>query len=317
MQNELKKCLKKDTGRIGWGLIFYSIIMMVFTMIMASLALMGIAVERGSADFTELELAQLSENATGMIFGVVIGVLFLTLFMRKKVSLKEMFEPKKKMTAGSFFRLLAVFMAAQFVFSYAAQLLEAGLNSIGYSAMDSIEAATDQSQTVSMFLYASFIAPVVEELVYRGFVMEPLRKYGKVFAIVVSAVLFGVMHANIPQAIFAIVVGLVLGYTAMEYSVFWSIAIHMANNFVFGEVLTWIGGLLGETAGTILSGAVILAFFIVGIVILWKNRQRIREYIAENQAEKGSYRYAFTTVSIILFLAFHLIMGFSMLTPLT
>lgn len=208
-------------------------------------------------------------------------------------------------------------MAAQFVFSYAAQLLEAGLNSIGYSAMDSIEAATDQSQTVSMFLYASFIAPVVEELVYRGFVMEPLRKYGKVFAIVVSAVLFGVMHANIPQAIFAIVVGLVLGYTAMEYSVFWSIAIHMANNFVFGEVLTWIGGLLGETAGTILSGAVILAFFIVGIVILWKNRQRIREYIAENQAEKGSYRYAFTTVSIILFLAFHLIMGFSMLTPLT
>lgn len=109
MQNELKKCLKKDTGRIGWGLIFYSIIMMVFTMIMASLALMGIAVERGSADFTELELAQLSENATGMIFGVVIGVLFLTLFMRKKVSLKEMFEPKKKMTAGSFFRLAGSF----------------------------------------------------------------------------------------------------------------------------------------------------------------------------------------------------------------
>lgn len=85
-------------------------------------------------------------------------------------------------------------------------MLERGLNIIGFSLMSSMEEASMNEETFFMLLYAAVIAPVSEELVYRGFVMSSIKKYGKVFAIVVSSVLFGVMHGNLPQALFACMV---------------------------------------------------------------------------------------------------------------
>lgn len=316
MQEELKRALKKDTSRIGWGLIFYSIISTFIAVAVMSWTLAGIALEKGIADFTEQEIAMLSESGTGMIFAALIGVLFLILFMRKKVSLKKMFVPKKRMTAGVFFQLLAVFMASQLVFSYTAVLLESGLNLIGYTAMPSIEEATEGSQSFSMFLYAAFAGPIAEEMVYRGFVMEPLRKYGKIFAIVVSAVLFGVMHGNLPQSIFAIAVGLVFGYTALEYSMIWAIAIHITNNFIFGELVSLLHIVIGKTGEEIVRNIVVYGFFIIGIIILWRKRNEMRDYIAANKAEKGKYRYAFMTLPIVLFIAFHLFVALALLQPL-
>lgn len=75
----------------------------------------------------------------------------------------------------------------------------------------------------------------------RGFLMRRFEKYGKGFAVIVSAVLFGVMHGN-PLQIVMNAVGLILGYIAIEYSIKWSIILHIANNFILGDV---IGGCSG------------------------------------------------------------------------
>ena len=37
------------------------------------------------------------------------------------------------------------------------------------------------------------------------------------------------MHGNIPQAVFAIFVGVVLGYVTIEYSIWWAILLHIFN----------------------------------------------------------------------------------------
>lgn len=311
-----KKALKRDTGWIGWGLILYMVILNVIVAVDMIWRITMESFRNGMAGETSEEMiremaAKMAESASSMILAVSVGCLFLWLFMGKRVPVKPMFESKKRMTAGTFFRLFAVFMSAQFVFSFASQLLELGLNQLGYSAMESLEEATGEAQTVSMFFYASFIAPAAEELIYRGFVIEPLRKHGKVFAIVVSAVLFGVMHANIPQAMFAIAVGFVLGYTAMEYSITWAILLHMINNFVFGELLSRTTGIFEYISPLILT----LLFF-AGIIILWNNRSGVKAYLTEHTTEKGKYRYAFTTVPILLFILYHLISGIAMLTPL-
>lgn len=311
-----KKKMKKEISRVGGSLILYTIILniivamdMIWKVAMMSFRNNGIIPE-------EAEILKLAESGTSSIIAVAVGILFLLVFATKRVSVSEMFRSKSRMTPGIFFRLLAVFMMAQFVFSGVAQLLEAGLNLIGFTAMDSIEAATGASSTFSMFLYASFAAPIGEELVYRGFTMEPLRKYGKLFAIVMSSVLFGVMHANLPQAMFAVCVGLVLAYTAMEYSVLWAMLLHIANNFVFAELMSRVEKLLGETGGEIFGGVVIFAFFVAGIVVLWRRRATIKEYIAKNRTEKGTYKVAFSTVTVILFIAFEMLIAFTSLKRL-
>ena len=227
-----------------------------------------------------------------------------------------MFAEKRQMTVKAFWGLLSVFMAVQLLSSLFYNVLEAGLNLIGYTAEASMDAATDASDTISMFLYASFVAPVVEDLVYRGFVLESLRKHGKVFAIVFSAILFGVMHGNIPQAVFAFGVGIVLGYVAVEYSIKWAILIHVINNFVFSELIGVIGKILGENMELVLNGLLIYGFFIAGMGILWKKRKAIKVYIEEQAQEKTIYRYAFTSLPMVLFIVVNLLLGVLMLEPI-
>ena len=121
-------------------------------------------------------------------------------------------------------------MGAQLIYSLFGNSLELLLRLFGYTAMGQLDAASAQSTTLSMFLYTAVFAPVGEELIYRGLVMPQFQRYGKVFAIVTSALLFGVMHANLFQMPFAFLTGLVLGYTAAEFSLRWSILLHLLNN---------------------------------------------------------------------------------------
>lgn len=311
-----KKELKKDVGRVGWGLILYTALTMLIVFVDTIWRSLYLTIKNGGVMPSEEALMEITEGGMSMLLGVLLGVLFLILFSWKKAPVKEMFAQRKRMTVRAFLKLLAVFMGMQLVFSYAAELLEMGLNLFGYSVMESIEEATGISMTFSMFVYAAFVGPCAEEFVFRGVVIQSLKKYGKMFVIVLSSVLFGVMHGNLPQSMFAFSVGLVLAYTAVEYSLLWSVVLHIANNFVFAELMTRAGELLGETAGMILSGVVVLGFFVAAIVILWQNRSRIKEYIEENRAEKGVYRAAFTTVPMILFIGFHLLVAVMMIQKL-
>ncbi len=82
-------------------------------------------------------------------------------------------------------------------------------------------------------LQASIIPALVEEVAVRGVVMPPLRRYGDRFAIVMSAVIFAIMHGNMQQIPFAFIAGLVLGYFAIATDSLWiSITIHAANNLL-------------------------------------------------------------------------------------
>lgn len=311
------KKMKKDMKRTGWGLIWYTLLNLLTAIIV--IAVQTVLFELNPVEGMSLEefTANLENEGTYMIIGVFAGFLFLSFFMRKHVSKETLFFENKKMTLKKFWQILCVFMTAQFVFSLFASLMEFGLNVIGYSAKESIEAATGGSQTISMFLYASFVAPVMEELVYRGLIFRALRKYGKMFAIVTSAILFGVMHANLPQMAFAMAVGFVLAYVTEEYSIKWAIVLHIINNFVFAELIGLLGKLFGEGFGETLNGLVVFGFFIAGCVVYGKNQEKINAYLEENKEDKKNYVCAFTRLPIVLFVIFHLLIAISMIQPLT
>ncbi len=153
-----------------------------------------------------------------------------------------------------------------------------------------------------MLLYVGIIGPIVEELVYRGFVMRALEKHGKVLAIVASSLFFGLMHANIPQSIFAVFSGLILGYAAMRYSIVWSIALHILNNLVFGDLLSWAISWQSETLQIIVCYAVMGVFFIAGLIVLIVKRKDIRAYFSDNRIERPKLRWVLTSVGTVLFM---------------
>jgi len=59
-------------------------------------------------------------------------------------------------------------------------------------------------------------APLFEEFLTRGIFLGSLKPYGEGFAIIVSGVLFGLMHGNLQQFLYATVLGIALGYIAAQ-----------------------------------------------------------------------------------------------------
>ncbi|MBE6205214.1 MAG: CPBP family intramembrane metalloprotease [Rikenellaceae bacterium] len=83
-----------------------------------------------------------------------------------------------------------------------------------------------------LLLSAVVLAPLFEEVVFRGYVAGSLRRsYGALVAWIGSAVAFGLVHLIPSVVLSATLMGLVLGYFALRYRSLWlSIVLHAMNN---------------------------------------------------------------------------------------
>lgn len=114
------------------------------------------------------------------------------------------------------------------------------------------------------------VAAMVEEISLRGYTMQPLRKYGDSFAIIMAACAFGLMHGNLVQAPFAMIVGIGLGYISVKTGSLWlGIIIHALNNTISICISYLLDGtLLSEQVVNILYEIIIYGFIILGIPCL-------------------------------------------------
>ena len=87
------------------------------------------------------------------------------------------------------------------------------------------------------FLVVVFLTPVIEEIINRGLILQCLMHRGKTLAVLLSAVLFAVIHA--PQAmLLAFLVGLIFAVQTINYRTLWaSLMTHATYNAV--SVLDW------------------------------------------------------------------------------
>ena len=81
-------------------------------------------------------------------------------------------------------------------------------------------------------IMAVFVASILEEIVFRGVIMNNLRKYGIRVAIIINSLLFGLSHYNIEMIVPAFLTGIVFSYVAYKYSIKYSILIHFFINAV-------------------------------------------------------------------------------------
>ena len=118
------------------------------------------------------------------------------------------------------------------------------------------------------------IAALCEELCFRGFIMQNLRRYGDGFAITMAALVFGLMHGNLIQAPFALIVGLALGYFSVKTGTLWTgIIIHAINNTI-SLLASYVPD--GDAAFSIVYavGSTVLLWGGVACAILFIRRQK-------------------------------------------
>ncbi|OPZ94213.1 MAG: CAAX amino terminal protease self- immunity [Firmicutes bacterium ADurb.Bin419] len=85
---------------------------------------------------------------------------------------------------------------------------------------------------VITFLAIGILGPIMEEIIFRGFILKELRKIMPVAAaVIVQALLFGLIHLNILQSSYAFVIGLVLGIAFVATKTLYApIIIHLSFN---------------------------------------------------------------------------------------
>ncbi len=81
-------------------------------------------------------------------------------------------------------------------------------------------------------LAVAVIGPVFEELLFRGFVLNTLKKAtSPAFAIFLTALGFGLVHGNLYQLIFTLPLGILMGFLAHRFDSLWpSVLMHIAFN---------------------------------------------------------------------------------------
>lgn len=116
------------------------------------------------------------------------------------------------------------------------------------------------SESVWMILCVCILAPIGEELIFRGLTLRIMKKAVPIWVvIIVQAFLFGLYHMNLVQGVYAFLLGLLFGYVAYRYgSVVPGILLHMAVNsssYLMGYLLpasleeqTWLMILIGAVA---------------------------------------------------------------------
>ncbi|MBQ1826765.1 MAG: CPBP family intramembrane metalloprotease, partial [Erysipelotrichaceae bacterium] len=97
-----------------------------------------------------------------------------------------------------------------------------------------IEAAEiDLEMHVLGLVYAGIIAPIAEEMLFRGFLLKMLRRYSALVAVLFTSLSFGVFHGTLSQAVPAAFIGVILAVLDLRYdSLLPSIILHMATNIL-------------------------------------------------------------------------------------
>lgn len=102
-----------------------------------------------------------------------------------------------------------------------------------------------KSPIVSL-IQVCILAPIIEEILMRGFLLHALSvKYGKLIGLLVSAILFALLHFNMVQTLSALICGFVLGLLYLRTgSILCCILTHMLYNLI--SYITMILPLYGK-----------------------------------------------------------------------
>ncbi|MCC8142203.1 MAG: CPBP family intramembrane metalloprotease [Lachnospiraceae bacterium] len=154
---------------------------------------------------------------------------------------------ENRLEAGNWFRALCI----------ALFLMEVG-NLIGnllcelISRVSPLELSSDLSDMMStgslgiVFLFTVVIGPIMEELVFRKVLIDRTIVFGDRTAILVSGLLFGLVHGNLYQFFYAFFLGCLFAYIYIRTG-------RIRNTISFHMVVNFLGGFVGTVLAKQLS----------------------------------------------------------------
>jgi len=281
-----------------------------------SLVLIGFVVIQFVLPFLIAPFVEMSLVIDPTMIGLVILTLLAAFCIRgKRLFTRDLVAVNQKIKPLSVIKIFILMSGVSCVVALIQVALDPLLESLGLSLSYALnESITEMLASPIGVIDIIILGPVVEEVLIRGAVLNRLVRYGYNFAIIVSSLLFGLLHMILIQSFGAFFVGILLAYVALRYSLKWSIVLHILNNGLSVAVtLLTIGLEANEGMLAIVdwsSWAISLVCLAASIVLLVLKRKELPRILkAGTSRVPRPFRIAFTRPLLLLLAAFLLMIG--------
>ena len=155
----------------------------------------------------------------------------------------------------------------------------------GSDVVNPLENVISNSSVLATIIFAGILSPIIEEVLFRGVMLNKLRTYGDKIAIITTALLFGLFHENFSQFFYAVGLGMIFAYVTLKTgTIKYSIGLHIMINMMGSVIGTQV---LNSTIATMIFGIVVWVFVIAGLILFIKDFKKTSLLPGEVTIEKG------------------------------
>ena len=155
----------------------------------------------------------------------------------------------------------------------------------GSDVVNPLENVISNSSVLATIIFAGILSPIIEEVLFRGVMLNKIRTYGDKIAIITTALLFGLFHENFSQFFYAVGLGMIFAYVTLKTgTIKYSIGIHIMINMMGSVIGTQV---LNSTIATMIFGIVVWVFVIAGLILFIKDFKKTSLLPGEVTIEKG------------------------------
>lgn len=160
--------------------------------------------------------------------------IFFSIIKFKSINYKENCKINFKLSIIQIILIILCGLTALFSFSPLVNLIQTGLQSAGYPIDQAFQLnLSNFGMLVINIIILGILPAICEELIFRGIILNGFRKYNTIVAILLSSLLFMLMHMSIEQSIYQFVLGIALSsVVVITGSLMASVILHAVNNII-------------------------------------------------------------------------------------
>ena len=285
--------MKRTYNRAGWIYTIFFLVSLAVQFIAASLLRkMGIVTEENSLFFSTIL------NGVSM-YGIAF---FICRAMFLRIPVCQGGVQQERWGLGKcllYFLICLSFMYIGNMIGNALMMFTGIMTGRGMPSNHLTEIVMESSVWLNLLVMV-VLAPVVEEWMFRNFLLDRIAGFGQLGAAFLSAFLFALAHGNFYQFFYAFGLGFLFAYLYMKTGkIKYCIVFHMGINFmgsvVAPELVKW--QIASEKKGVMMQliatmcvgtyGLLLLGCVVAGIVLLICNRKQISFLSGQEKQKKG------------------------------
>ena len=295
---------KKFFSKIGFNYLAYSIASILFLIILSNI----IAVIRPEI-LNNINIATIITAICNYVLPLPI-----LLFLMRKLDSTEI--KKNNLGFKTFLKYLCITLTLMWIGNITGTIITNLLSfTIQNDIANPIQNLINSTDLWLNLILISLIGPIFEEIIFRKILIDRTIKYGPLASILVSAIIFGLIHGNLNQFCYTVLVGGFFAYVYIKTGqIKYSIGLHIILNML-GSVLSMIvnnSAVNLSNAFNTTDLAILVFYFILILIALFVGIYTLVEYIQKKRKQKNSIdlkiiKPVFLNAGMICFIVFYII----------